>query len=128
MTPQLHTPRPRTGRVGDDVTALPAPVLRDRVTHGGCAGQDTEAWFPPEPDAKWPQGRANYEATARTLCSGCPVTAECLELALRDEARPRVTPHGIFGGRAPWERQAMIRNRRRRAHAAHRRQTEGVSA
>jgi hypothetical protein len=58
-------------------------------------------------------GRAAYEAVARGACSGCEVRGECLLLALRTEAKPKVTAHGIWGGYAPWERDRM----RRRARA-----------
>jgi hypothetical protein len=103
--------------VGDAVTALSSDALRHRVELGDCSGAQNDDWFPPEPEAKSPAARVRYEATARQLCGGCPVRAECLELALRDEARPYVMPHGIFGGLAPWERKKLNRGRRRRAHA-----------
>ncbi|WP_433188726.1 WhiB family transcriptional regulator [Actinoallomurus sp. CA-150999] len=128
MTRQTY-PRSVDRGIGDDVTALPASVLRHRVALGDCSGLATNEWFPPEPDVKYPEARTKYEAVARQLCGGCPVIAECLELALRAESRPFVIPHGVFGGRAPWERQALIRARRRRAHAARLRdQAEEVSA
>jgi WhiB family redox-sensing transcriptional regulator len=104
--------------VGDDVTALTSDVLRHRVALGDCSGQGTDEWFPYEPDARHTRARGAYEERARELCAGCPVHAECLELALRAEARPYVTPHGIFGGLAPWERQNLLRSRRRRAYSA----------
>jgi WhiB family redox-sensing transcriptional regulator len=104
--------------VGDDVTALTSDVLRHRVALGDCSCLGTDEWFPPEPDARHTRSRGAYEERARALCADCPVKAECLELALRAEGRPYGTPHGIFGGMAPWERQNLLRSRRRRAYSA----------
>ncbi|MBG0828212.1 WhiB family transcriptional regulator [Planomonospora sp. ID67723] len=105
------------------VHAQPTSVLAAQVVkRGACVGAaDPDAWFPPEP---MPHGgepteavkarRAEYEATARRLCGDCPVRAECLELALREEHDlPRTWFHGIRGGTAPWERQNIVYNRRR---------------
>ncbi|GAA3096453.1 WhiB family transcriptional regulator [Streptosporangium carneum] len=107
------------------VTAASTPTLSRRVLGvGACVGSaDPDAWFPSEPS---PNGgepteavmarRAEYEATARRLCRDCPVRAECLELALREEYDlPRTWFHGIRGGTAPWKRQSMVYNRRRTA-------------
>lgn len=88
-------------------------------------GANPEAWFPHEPkleetavrDGVEVDARAAYEENARQLCDGCPLAAACLEGALADEAQYGVKAHGIFGGLAPWERQAMARNTQRRAYA-----------
>ena len=53
---------------------------------------------------------AKFAAHARAACLGCPVTEECLELALRAEGVKGA--HGVRGATAPWERQEMIRARR----------------
>jgi hypothetical protein len=80
-----------------------------------CADQDTNLWFPAdEPPASRPYQRARYEDYARALCAGCPVKQACLAGALAIEGRPigprqRVRAHGIYGGTAPWEREAMLR-------------------
>ncbi|WP_181871511.1 WhiB family transcriptional regulator [Sphaerisporangium album] len=48
------------------------------------------------------------------LCGPCPVRAECLELALREEiVLPRTWVHGIRGGTVPWQRLNLIRQRQR---------------
>lgn len=58
--------------------------------------------------------RADYENVARALCADCPLRAECLELALREEHDlPRTWVHGIRGGTAPWQRARLIVRRRR---------------
>ena len=64
------------------------------------------------------RARRQYAEYARAACLGCSVIEECLELALRIEARPRNGSHGVWGGTAPWERAAMIRARRRSAAVA----------
>ncbi|MFC3982829.1 WhiB family transcriptional regulator [Streptosporangium jomthongense] len=116
----------------------PTPTLSRRVLGAGVcvSSDDPDAWFPPEPS---PSGgepveavkarRAEYEAIARRLCGGCPVRAECLELALREEHDlPRTWFHGIRGGTAPWERQNMVHNRRRIARRAVQRLAEDSEA
>jgi WhiB family redox-sensing transcriptional regulator len=101
------------------VESLSLESLRRRVEEwAGCKGKPTDDWFPNEPQQSCEKARAAYVEKARGLCAGCPVVAECLELTLRIEAEPYVIPHGIFGGLAPWERQKLLRNRRRRVHAA----------
>jgi hypothetical protein len=97
-----------------DVRALYDSVLADRIDRAGkCVGaRIPDRWIPEdEPDPQWTAAREKYETKARTLCAGCPVTAECLELALRDEARSDYPPSGIYGGRAPWERFVMAAQR-----------------
>jgi hypothetical protein len=92
------------------VTALPAAEL-ERLVHAAarpCAtpGANPDAWFPAEPKAGYrPKARARYEASALALCRGCPVAIECLELAIVREGPVR--GHGISGGTAPWQRQAI---------------------
>jgi hypothetical protein len=73
-----------------------------------CAdpGADPEQWFPREPGSgRRTRARANYEAMARQLCHGCPVQPACLELSIWLEGPDR--GHGISGGTAPWQRQAI---------------------
>jgi hypothetical protein len=99
---------------------LPTPVLVHRVGAAGlCADTADDRWFPAEPhhDASQ-QAREAYEEYARKACEGCPVRADCLELALRIEDRPGVRAHGVWGGLAPWARTALRRARRRRAQYA----------
>ncbi len=97
------------------VTTLPAAELEARVfgaAHRPCAspGANPEDWFPAEPGRGYQPGRrAQYEARARALCRVCPVELECLELAIRREGPAR--GHGIAGGTAPWQRQAIKASR-----------------
>ncbi|GGS97792.1 hypothetical protein GCM10010156_65000 [Planobispora rosea] len=106
-----------------------AVLARQVILHGACVGSSNpDAWFPPEPTSRSDAGKdlalVEYEATARQLCGSCPVRAECLELALREEYDlPRSWFHGIRGGAAPWERQTMVSNRRRTARRLAARQT-----
>lgn len=100
------------------VAALDTGVLSHRVTAvGRCSDRaaDAERWFPadePGPDAAEGERRA-FEAAARRACRGCTVRQMCLELALRDEERG-APAHGIYGGRAPWERDELRARRRAR--------------
>lgn len=60
-----------------------------------CLGLPNEIFFPTSMSIhKWDEGKS--------ICAECPVTKECLELALsRDELEDR---WGIFGGLSPAER------------------------
>jgi hypothetical protein len=68
---------------------------------GATADRVNEIWFP---------SRTITEDEARNACAGCPVIAECLEQALREEAKPGVDAHGVFGGRTPRQRNNMRRS------------------
>lgn len=61
-----------------------------------CAQADPEVFFPA------PGGRGGEPA--RRICRQCPVTAECLEVAL---SRPAHSDEGIWGGTTPKERRAI---------------------
>jgi hypothetical protein len=101
-------------QLGAEIRALYDSVLADRVNRAGkCVGvRIPDRWIPEnEPDPRSTAARETYEAKARERCDGCPVIAECLELALRDEARSDYEPAGIFGGTAPWERFIMAGQR-----------------
>ena len=54
-----------------------------------CAQTDPDLWFPPD-------GRRDVAATARRICAGCPVRAECLDYAVTLEPLPL---DGIWAGR-----------------------------
>jgi hypothetical protein len=93
------------------VAALPASEL-ERIVHAaerpcGAQGADPEDWFPDR--GSGPGAAARYEARALALCRGCPVEVECLELTLLREGPAR--GHGISGGTAPWQRQAIKASR-----------------
>jgi hypothetical protein len=120
------------------VCAQSTAVLRRCVAvKGACVGtSNPDAWFPSEPpqfNGDTPEAladkRAAYEEVARTLCGTCTVRAECLELALREEAvLPRTWLHGVRGGTAPWQRLNLIRQRQRAAQRDADRAVRAVSA
>ena len=60
-----------------------------------CAQTDPEVFFPPV---------GSSGEMARRICRQCPVTAECLEVAL---SRPAHSDEGIWGGTTPKERRAI---------------------
>jgi hypothetical protein len=102
--------------------SLPGPEIADRRTSvlshrvgaaGLCPDSNDDRWFPtePNPHSGTDKARREFEAYARAACLGCTVLMECRELALRTEAQPRVKAHGIWGGLAPWERDALRRRR-----------------
>lgn len=55
---------------------------------------------------------------ARNLCGGCPIRAECGELALREEMHGYF--QGIRGGMSPGERRTLVRLRKQAAKDAKR--------
>jgi WhiB family transcriptional regulator, redox-sensing transcriptional regulator len=61
-------------------------------------------------DGERPHEKAEREATAKALCAGCPVAAECL-----DHAMSRSDKFGIWGGMSEDERDSERRRRQRRA-------------
>jgi len=79
-----------------------APQLEELDRHpawqqrASCRGQPLDVFFPGE--------NADY-ARARTICSGCPVRADCLEYALT----PPIERFGFWGGATERERQRMRR-------------------
>ena len=100
----------------DAVAALDSSVLSIRVrTAGLCTTGDAAKWFPYGMGRRQSKRSAAY---ARAACLGCTVREECLELALRAEAEPSNDVHGVFGGTAPWEREAMLRARMAASRAA----------
>jgi WhiB family redox-sensing transcriptional regulator len=60
--------------------------------------------------------RAKWDQAALALCAGCPIMAECRELALRDEAGVDGC-YGVRGGLMPWARRELIQARGRTAQA-----------
>ncbi|MFC7650324.1 WhiB family transcriptional regulator [Streptosporangium lutulentum] len=68
----------RAARMNALPTNVSSRVLAQHVDASGTCvrSPNADAWFPEN-------GRP---AGARKLCKGCPVIAECLELALREEA------------------------------------------
>ena len=100
--------------VPEYVEMLDTETLAEFVDAGGdarpCQHKDPEDYFPllGSKPAK-PGGKRYTEEQDRALqlCQGCPVLAECFELALRT----RSGRHGVWGGTSEWER-ANIRTAR----------------
>lgn len=95
----------------------------ERPAHGLCvtAGADPEDWFPLADETGNPRNtkRADRSAArAERACDGCPVTGECLSLAL-DIGRN--AEWGIWGGVSRHDRRALrplwVEFRRRLAEA-----------
>jgi WhiB family redox-sensing transcriptional regulator len=93
-----------------DLDALLRDELVDLARHLGfrdpepwraraaCRGANTELFFP---------GRGADLRSARALCESCPVSRECLDVALEDDRLD-----GIWGGLTSVQRRAMRRQRR----------------
>lgn len=65
-------------------------------------------WFYPESG-----GHPAKIAATKRVCSRCPVQAACLAWALQTRE-----PHGIWGGKSPRERRALLgRTRHRSRHS-----------
>jgi WhiB family transcriptional regulator, redox-sensing transcriptional regulator len=104
---------PTNGESGTAVTALTVSHLDEIVAAAGdrrrCRqAADPDLWFPVL-GSRSPslEREAREQRYAERLCAGCPVIAECLELALRTE-RGR---HGVWGGTSEWQRERVLRAR-----------------
>lgn len=65
-----------------------------------CDGADVEAFYPARRD--------RVDQRAITTCRTCPVAADCLDVAMRDETGlPGDYRYGIWGGLTPDERAAL---------------------
>ena len=69
----------------------PEPWMR----HGACLEVDPEMFFPGERDR-------HAADDAKTICHGCPVVAECLAYALRNNET-----EGIWGGTSATQRKRL---------------------
>ncbi len=78
--------------------------------HGSLGPLWVEDWAPlgacskSDPDALFVQGAA--QQTAKMVCQGCPVIAECLADALDNR-----TEFGVWGGMTERERRALLKRR-----------------
>lgn len=81
----------------------PAPPASDHrwKQHAACASMDPNM-FHPRHDT--PPRRSAAIDAAKAVCRQCPVTAECLALALSVGSR---NDYGIYGGTTPSERRAL---------------------
>ncbi len=66
-----------------------------------CRGPEAALFFPPT-NAETRAERDAREARAKRICSDCPVSAPCLDYAIRIRE-----PHGIWGGLNEAERRVV---------------------
>lgn len=66
-----------------------------------CAGLPTELFFVDDDTEKGGAALRKIR-TAKAICATCPVTTECLEMALATNS-----DHGVFGGTTPRERMTL---------------------
>lgn len=80
----------------------PLPLKDMWQDHAACAGMDTNLFFRPEGEGRGGRkgvvGEADRIRSAKKICAGCPVRAECLEFAIENEC------YGIWGGTDTRER------------------------
>jgi len=60
-----------------------------------CRACDEIKWFPA-------QGESHLTKIAKQYCSDCPVKAECLNYATKNEIM-----HGVWGGKSAYERRLI---------------------
>lgn len=88
--------RGRSSRVPSGRPIVFDPGLwRDRAA---CAGEDQTLFFPTGGHRRYSPGK--------TVCAGCPVSAECLRFALTTHQSD-----GLWGGLTPDEREQLNRRR-----------------
>jgi Transcription factor WhiB len=105
--PRLAFSAPAQVAAAEHVESLDTETLAEFVDAGGdarpCQHKDPEDYFPIIGSKLAKPGGKRYieeQTKARELCAGCPVLAECRELALRT----RGGRHGVWGGTSEWER------------------------
>jgi WhiB family redox-sensing transcriptional regulator len=78
-----------------EVLAWIASLLERPAWHrwAACRGKGNKVFFP---------GRGDESASAKAICSGCPVQAECAEAGLSER-------HGIWAGMSERQRRAARR-------------------
>jgi hypothetical protein len=97
---------------GAAVRVMKTAVLGARTGAAGlCSDTADDRCYP---DHISGHARRQLALFARERCHGCTVAEECLELALRIEAQTGAS-HGIWGGTAPGERRALLRERAKAA-------------
>lgn len=69
---------------------------------GNCTGEDPDLFFPTYDDRE-SSARNIQEEMAKGVCSGCPVSGECLDDALRNHE------HGVWGGTSWEDRRSLAR-------------------
>lgn len=83
----------------DDLEGTPIVTLSDLVTReGACMWLDGDIEEP-----TWMGDKATDRELAATICAGCPVPDECLELEFRTVG---ITTLGVWGALAEEDRRA----------------------
>lgn len=110
-----RTRRPRVERVPARVVQIIGVQLSffdrtegDRwwIRHAGCAGLDTNLFYPTIDEETSPIGAVKWAAAARSVCFQCPVRVVCGEAAIARRER-----HGIWGAMTYEERRVIINKR-----------------
>lgn len=102
----LRQPRPLTGSlVGRARQIIPAlgPNREPWQQQAACRGIGTDAFFP-ERNKESGRIRQGQYLEAKRICDQCPVRAECLDFALRENLRG-----GMYGGLTPRQRRELFR-------------------
>lgn len=73
------------------------PAWVESASCAGLATAEHDPWFPPP--------GVPYRSTALRICGACPVRRPCLDFALS-----HAVPHGLWGGRTPFERQVLAKH------------------
>ena len=94
----------RNYRAGRRVDALIVERRGDTtwMDIAACRTVDADVFFP-DPHPGPGVDRSSY-SEARAVCDRCPVTAECLDYALRNHEK-----YGMWGGTTPKQRRTMKR-------------------
>lgn len=71
-----------------------------------CIDADPDLFFPTK------HSGVGY-SQARKICAACPVTEECLAMALRTEPPGKGHRIGMFGGLSPDERERLVNRARK---------------
>lgn len=71
----------------------------DWMEYASCSGLDPDLWFPE---------RGKQPTKALKVCAVCPVSADCLEYALKEGLRA-----GVFGGTTERQRRKLRGQRAR---------------
>lgn len=83
------------------------PVVNFLEDNGTAAWLDDAACAGMNPDDFFPERGAYYTA-ARAACAACPVAAQCLEAAMREERGAGITGRfGMRGGMTPEDRHRL---------------------
>lgn len=100
----------------DHCRTKPKPKRKPRLTPTSGPWEERALCRTPKADPAWweAQSQSAEAAIARSWCARCPVTAQCLALAMRAEGRAAAGHrYGIYGGRTGAERRALYDQQRK---------------